>query len=466
MKIIFQIISFVILFFVLSSCSDKKNQKFQDVLEIPLEKEIDISGNGNQFDFRYSDYPLFPLKEKYPKYYSDLIRKYEKLPNLDSIYILSMSFQNEKFFYDLYKNKYFYTKRDSQNSVRFLKDSASLSKQDYNYLLNILSVFKNGKQSLVVDADNDYDFKNNEHTIYGKDFHFENNKNPDVDLLHTVPIIDITYQVSRNKNIIDIKRKVQVFPYPNYFYFQIYESKDMKKHGLFLKLKDYWKGKATVGKETYYFSAQGLNNNYINFNIKPDSFLKYDESESLNKNFRYSKDDTVLLSNNLYKIDSINLDKPRLFLKKVDLDVKDYFGHRIGERIKDYAVDDLENISRLLSDVLKKNKKYTLLDFWGTWCKPCIENLPHLKRFYKRFSEEVNLISIALDEDSNEVKKFTEDNNMKWQHFIVERNNRKGSIISNLRITEYPTFILLDENFKIIFRGGSDYFDELSNLIN
>ena len=44
---------------------------------------------------------------------------------------------------------------------------------------------------------------------------------------------------------------------------------------------------------------------------------------------------------------------------------------------------------------------------------------------------------------------------MDWNHAYVDSNNRKG-IITDLRIKEYPTFILLDNNLKILYRGSSE----------
>lgn len=54
---------------------------------------------------------------------------------------------------------------------------------------------------------------------------------------------------------------------------------------------------------------------------------------------------------------------------------------------------------------------------------------------------------------------------MEWSHFFVDRKNRRETIISGLKVGYYPTFILMDQDFKIIHRGGTDSFQELSKFL-
>jgi thiol-disulfide isomerase/thioredoxin len=56
-----------------------------------------------------------------------------------------------------------------------------------------------------------------------------------------------------------------------------------------------------------------------------------------------------------------------------------------------------------------------LINVWGTWCKPCREELPHLAEFYEKNKGQVNVIGIAVEERSQAVvAKFIENNGMNW----------------------------------------------------
>jgi cytochrome c biogenesis protein CcmG, thiol:disulfide interchange protein DsbE len=56
-----------------------------------------------------------------------------------------------------------------------------------------------------------------------------------------------------------------------------------------------------------------------------------------------------------------------------------------------------------------------LINVWGTWCKPCREELPHLREFYEKSKDQVNVIGVAVEEKSQAaVIKFIESNGMNW----------------------------------------------------
>jgi thiol-disulfide isomerase/thioredoxin len=63
--------------------------------------------------------------------------------------------------------------------------------------------------------------------------------------------------------------------------------------------------------------------------------------------------------------------------------------------------------------------KVVVIDFWATWCGPCIDELPHMKRLYAKYgSKGVEIVGVSLDRPNGlkDLKKFVKENNMGWVH--------------------------------------------------
>lgn len=118
-------------------------------------------------------------------------------------------------------------------------------------------------------------------------------------------------------------------------------------------------------------------------------------------------------------------------------------------------------------DIKGKNvtlgNKYTLLDFWGTWCKPCISIIPELVDIHKRYPT-LNLVSVAVEGSMNDLpklKKLTKELQMDWTH-VCQLHGDTSSIASSFNVSAFPTTIIIDPTGKIVYRGsGSNSTDKL-----
>lgn len=105
------------------------------------------------------------------------------------------------------------------------------------------------------------------------------------------------------------------------------------------------------------------------------------------------------------------------------------------------------------------SNKYVVLDFWGSWCPPCIKGFPKMKEYYSKYKDEVEFIGIACNDTDEKWKKTVEKHNLPWLQLFNTTELEKDVSIK-YGIQSYPTKIILDKEKNIvgIFIGESKKF--------
>jgi thiol-disulfide isomerase/thioredoxin len=124
-----------------------------------------------------------------------------------------------------------------------------------------------------------------------------------------------------------------------------------------------------------------------------------------------------------------------------------------------------ENIDTDFWGIINDNS-YTLLDFSGSWCKPCEIILPKLKDLYSRFGSKVNFATIAIENDYFTAQKHHIKTGVSWKMTYENLNCIDDKCLKNIfGVLGYPTLVIIDNNRKIIFHEeGTEAVEKAEQL--
>lgn len=123
-----------------------------------------------------------------------------------------------------------------------------------------------------------------------------------------------------------------------------------------------------------------------------------------------------------------------------------------GQKAPEFRLADLESNEIELYDVLASNE-LVLLDFWASWCGPCIASFPHLKQIYSTYKDKgFEIVAVAIDETHEEWEQASSEQDLPWIN-VGENKGWEGPTTNMYAVDRLPLSFLIDTEGCILRRN-------------
>ena len=115
---------------------------------------------------------------------------------------------------------------------------------------------------------------------------------------------------------------------------------------------------------------------------------------------------------------------------------------------EDIYLSNLEffNYDNKSVNILEDKKNYYILNFWASWCAPCIKEMKSLNSLKQKFSK-IKVITVSQDEDIEDAKAFFSKNN--YEH-LEKYYDYEKKVSKHFSLRGLPTTFIFNKNYKVI----------------
>lgn len=131
-----------------------------------------------------------------------------------------------------------------------------------------------------------------------------------------------------------------------------------------------------------------------------------------------------------------------------------------------FVFSSLDDSSSYISNETVRGKVY-LVDFWATWCPPCVDALPDLEKIYDEYhSRGFEIISLSFDSSEERIHRFREKRfRMPWLHGRLE-SGFNDILAITFGVENIPHYLLIDRHQRIIAGGDDLHGERLRGLLD
>lgn len=123
---------------------------------------------------------------------------------------------------------------------------------------------------------------------------------------------------------------------------------------------------------------------------------------------------------------------------------------KIKQVPKDLVVYDLEGNSKTMGEIMQNNGVPIIIDFWATWCRPCLMAIKNTNEKYPTWKKEdgVKMVLVSIDKPEKiaAIKAMAEKN--KWEYELYIDKDKKTQ--RALKISQIPNTLLVDNEGNVL----------------
>ncbi len=121
----------------------------------------------------------------------------------------------------------------------------------------------------------------------------------------------------------------------------------------------------------------------------------------------------------------------------------------IGKQVPD--ISSLNTFDGKRFELSSLKGKYVVIDFWGTWCMPCVAGMPTMKQYLDKYKDKMEIVGVAQESDNgqNWKKLLTSKPEFVWHHVLSRQNE---DYILKFGVAGFPIKIIVDRQGKFVGR--------------